>query len=117
MLLLTVGLLHGVGAASALWLVPGPIPVGAGMGLVLTPIATAVLAHVDPQRTGALAGALPTMQQVGNWVGVAVTWVIFFGAVHVGYSWAFRLSMAQLGCLLLAVAVLSRLIPPKEARP
>jgi EmrB/QacA subfamily drug resistance transporter len=118
-LLLTVGLLHGSGAATALWLIPGLIPAGAGMGLAITPLTTTVLAHVDPHRAGALGGALSTMQQVGNAVGVAVTGVIFFGAVHAGYGWAFRLSMAQLGGLLLAVAVLSRLMPAKAtaARP
>jgi EmrB/QacA subfamily drug resistance transporter len=119
-LLLTVALRHGGGAASAVWLIPGLIPVGAGMGLAITPLTTTVLAHVDPLRAGALAGALSTMQQVGNSVGVAVTGVIFFGAVHVGYSWAFRLSLVQLACLLLAVAALSRLLPAKvraAARP
>ena len=112
-LLLTVGLLHGSSAASAVWLIPGLIPVGAGMGLAITPLTTTVLAHVDPLRAGALAGALSTMQQVGNSVGVSVTGVIFFGAVHVGYSQAFRLSLVQLACLLLGVAALSRLLPAK----
>jgi EmrB/QacA subfamily drug resistance transporter len=112
-LLVTVGLLHSGGAPAALWLIPGLVPVGAGMGLAITPLTTTVLAHVDPARAGALAGALSTMQQVGNAVGVAVTGVIFFEALHVGYSWAFRLSLAQLACLLLAVAALSRLLPAK----
>jgi EmrB/QacA subfamily drug resistance transporter len=120
-LLLIVSLLHGAGAASALWLIPGLIPVGAGMGLAITPLTTTVLAHVDPLRAGALAGTLSTMQQVGNSVGVAVTGVVFFGAVHVSYSWAFRLSLAELAGLLLAVAALSRLLPAKvqtkAARP
>jgi len=116
-LLLTAGLLHGDGAVAALWLLPGLIPAGAGMGLAITPLTTIVLAHVDPPRAGALAGTLSTMQQVGNAVGVAVTGVIFFGSVHAGYAWAFRLSMVQLAGLLLAVAVLSRLLPAKLARP
>jgi EmrB/QacA subfamily drug resistance transporter len=116
-LLLTVGLLHGGGAASALLLIPALVPVGAGMGLAITPLTTTVLAHVNPVRAGALAGALSTMQQVGNSVGVAVTGVIFFGAVHVGYASAFRLSLAQLAGLLLAVAVLSRLIPARARAP
>jgi MFS family permease len=115
-LLLTVGLLHAAGPATALWLTPGLILAGAGMGLAITPLATTVLAHVDPQRAGALGGTMSTMQQVGNAVGVAVTGVVFFGSVHVGYGWAFRLSMGQLACLLLAVAVLSRLLPGKAGR-
>jgi EmrB/QacA subfamily drug resistance transporter len=113
-LLLTVTLLPGTGTGSALWLIPGMIPVGAGMGLAITPLATTVLAHADPQRAGALAGAMSTMQQVGNAVGVAVTGVIFFGLTHLGYSRAFEFSLAELSALLLAVALLSRLLP---ARP
>jgi hypothetical protein len=69
---------------------------------------------VDSQRAGALAGAMSTMQQVGNAVGVAVTGVIFFGAVQHGYPRALELSLAQLGCLLLVVAALSRLLPPAQ---
>ncbi len=45
-----------------------------------------------------------------NAVGVAVTGVIF-GAVRHGYPRALELSLIQLGCLLLAVAALSRLMP------
>jgi EmrB/QacA subfamily drug resistance transporter len=113
-LLVTVAIVHGGGMAAAIWLAPGLILAGVGMGLAITPLATTVLAHVNPQRAGALAGAMSTMQQVGNAVGVAVTGVIFFGAVHHGYPRAAELSLAQLGCLLLAVAALSRLLPPAK---
>ncbi len=87
------------------------------MGLGITPLTTTVMAHADPQRAGAVAGALSTMQQVGNAVGVAVTGVIFFGAIAGGYVHAFELSLAQLSCLLVAVAALTRLLPrPRAAR-
>jgi hypothetical protein len=69
-----------------------------------------VLAHADPQRAGAVSGALSTMQQVGNAVGVAITGAIFFGAVSGGVSHAFELATIELGCLLTAVAGLTRLI-------
>ena len=36
------------------------------------------------------------MQNVGNAIGVAVTGVIFFGALHAGYAQAFELAVAQL---------------------
>jgi EmrB/QacA subfamily drug resistance transporter len=114
-LLVTVAGVHGVGIGAAVWLTPGLILAGAGMGLAITPLATTVLAHVNPQRAGALAGAMSTMQQVGNSVGVAVTGVIFFGAVQHGYPRAVELSLIQLGCLLLAVAALSRLLPAVTA--
>jgi EmrB/QacA subfamily drug resistance transporter len=115
-LLITVAFETGAGAGSALWLTPGLILAGAGMGLAITPLATTVLSHVDPQRVGALAGAMSTMQQVGNAVGVAVTGVIFFGSVQHGYSRALELGLAQLCCLLLAVAALSRLLPAVKAK-
>ena len=112
-LLLTVVL---AGSASIGWLAPGLVLVGAGMGLGITPLTTTVMAHADPQRAGAVAGALSTMQQVGNALGVAVTGVIFFGGLARGYAHAFELSLAELGCLLLTVAAVTRLLPGRAAR-
>jgi predicted MFS family arabinose efflux permease len=98
-------------------LAPGLVLIGAGMGLCITPLTTTVLSHADGERAGAVSGALSTMQQVGNALGVAVTGVIFFGAVSSGYQRAFELSVAQLAVLFVAVAVLTRLLPrPRSAR-
>jgi MFS family permease len=102
----------GVGGSIAP-LVPGLLVVGAGMGLVIAPLTTTILSGVDPQRAGAASGMLATTQNVGNAVGVAVTGVIFFGALHDGYDHALRLSLAQLGALLLVAAALTRLLPRK----
>ena len=55
--------------------------------------------------------ALSTAQQVGNSVGVAVTGVLFFGALSHGYGLAFERSALQMGALLLVVAALTRLMP------
>ena len=54
------------------------------------------------------------MQNVGASLGVAVTGVIFFGALGGGYAHALELSLAELGALLLAVAALTRLLPKRE---
>jgi hypothetical protein len=54
---------------------------------------------------------LSTMQNVGNAVGVAVTGVIFFGALHGGYAHAFELAVGELALMLLGVAALTRLLP------
>jgi MFS family permease len=97
-------------------LVPGLVLVGAGMGMCITPLTTVVLASARPQNAGAVSGSLSTMQQIGNSIGVAVTGVIFFGAVSHGYAHAFALSVTEMGCLLLAVALLSRLLPRPAAR-
>ena len=88
----------GVGGSVAL-LVPGMLLEGAGMGLVITPLTSTVLGSLDPQNAGAAAGALSTMQQVGNALGVAVTGVIFFGALDGGFGHAFEVSLIQLALL------------------
>jgi EmrB/QacA subfamily drug resistance transporter len=102
------------GDASIAWLVPGLALTGAGMGLCITPLTSTVLAHADPQRAGAVTGALSTMQQVGNSVGVAITGVIFFGLLSSGYARAFEVSLAQLTGLLLIVAVLAMVLPRRS---
>jgi predicted MFS family arabinose efflux permease len=87
------------------------------MGLCITPLTSTVLAHADPQRAGAVTGALSTMQQVGNAVGVAITGVIFFGLLSSGYTRAFEVSLAELTGLLLAVAALALVLPGRSRPP
>ena len=108
LLLVIAGL--GVGG-SVLWLAPGLLLVGGGMGLCLTALNTSVLAHATPQTAGAVSGAMSTTQQVGNALGVAVTGVIFFGALRGGYGHAMVLSLAELAALLVTAAALTRLLP------
>jgi Na+/melibiose symporter-like transporter len=96
-------------------LAPALALVGAGMGLVITPLTSTVLQTLEPQRAGAATGALSTMQQVGNALGVAVTGVIFFGALDGGFAHAFEVSLVQLAALCLAVAGLTRLLPGPSA--
>ncbi|HEY3810329.1 MAG TPA: MFS transporter [Acidimicrobiales bacterium] len=116
LLLLAAVSADGVGGSIGA-LVPGLLLVGAGMGLCITPLTTTVLASADPQRAGMVSGALSTMQQVGNSIGVAIMGVIFFGAVGHGYGHAFSLCVATLGGLLLGVALLSRLLPAPAPTP
>jgi EmrB/QacA subfamily drug resistance transporter len=100
----------GVGGALVA-LIPGLILVGAGMGLVLAPLASTILQSLEPERAGAASGMLTTVQNVGNAIGVAITGVIFFGALHSGYARAFELAAGELALLLVGVAALSRLLP------
>ncbi len=104
----------GVGGSVAL-LVPGMLLEGAGMGLVITPLTSTVLGNLAPQNAGAAAGALSTMQQVGNALGVAVTGVIFFGALDGGFGHAFEVSLIELALLGAAVTALAWLLPRHEA--
>jgi EmrB/QacA subfamily drug resistance transporter len=103
----------GTGGSIAL-LAPAMLLEGAGMGLIITPLTATVLSSLEPQRAGAASGALSTMQQVGNTIGVAVTGVIFFGALDRGFATAFELSMVQLAAVSLAVALLTRLLPERH---
>ncbi len=103
----------GVGGSIAL-LVPGMLLEGAGMGLIITPLTSTVLGSMQPRNAGAAAGALSTMQQVGNALGVAVTGVIFFGALDGGFGHAFEVSLIQLALLGTAVTALTWLLPRRD---
>ena len=104
-----------VGVGGSIWpLVPGLLLIGAGMGLLIVPLTTTIMSGVDPAHAGAASGALATMQNVGGALGVAITGVIFFGALHGGYAHALELSLAQLAVLLVAVAALTRLLPADQ---
>jgi EmrB/QacA subfamily drug resistance transporter len=105
---------HTGTGGSVAWLFPGLLLLGAGQGLCITPLTTTVLSHADPATAGSVSGALSTAQQVGNSVGVAVTGVLFFGALGDGYGLAFERSVLQMGALLLAVAALTRLMPSRQ---
>jgi len=100
----------GVGGSIAI-LVPGLLLIGAGMGLGITPLATIILFGMKPEQAGAASGALTTMQNVGNALGVAVIGVVFYGALGGGIAHAFELSLGALATILLCVAALTRLLP------
>ena len=105
----------GIGGSVAA-LAPGLLLVGAGMGLVLAPLATTILQALEPERAGAASGMLTTMQNVGNALGVAVSGAIFFAALHAGYARAFELAVAELAAALIVVALLTRLLPRPAGR-
>ncbi len=108
--LLTAVAIVGVGGSVAI-LVPGLLLIGAGMGLGITPLATLIMAGMQPAHAGATAGVLATAQNVGNAIGVAVIGVVFFGALNGGFARAFELSVGVLAATLLVVAGLTRLLP------
>ncbi len=87
---------------SSLELIPGLVLVGFGIGLVLVPLASTVLASVDPLHAGSAAGVLTTAQQVGGSLGVAVIGVVFFGGGAVSH--AFTTSLWVLAGLTVGTA-------------
>jgi len=92
-------------------LVPGLVLTGAGMGLCIPPLTSTILNSANPQQAGAISGALSTVQQIGNAIGVAVIGLIYFAALHGGQARAFDLSVAALAALLAALIGLSAFLP------
>jgi len=95
-------------ASSAWALVPGLVLVGFGIGAVLVPLSSTVLAGVDARLAGAAAGVLSTAQQVGGAVGVAVIGVAFFAAGTVVHG--FVVSLCVVAGLTVVTAVLAQLL-------
>ncbi len=102
--------------SNVLLLGPGMLLAGAGMGLCIPALTTTVLSETDLSRAGAVSGALATVQQVGNALGVAIVGLVFFDAVHSGYRHAFELSLITLICLLATLVAVSRALPRGSAR-
>ncbi|WP_336209488.1 MFS transporter [Nonomuraea sp. LPB2021202275-12-8] len=110
-LLLGLGLLHrAIGAGAApYWLAAGLAVAGAGMGLLMAPLISGVLAGVRPERSGAAAGVLGTVQEAGGVLGGTVTGTVLLGSLGGGWTAAAQAGLAVLLAGVLAIlAVLSR---------
>ncbi len=57
--------------------IPAMACAGAGMGLVIAPLADIILTGVDRRDAGAASGVINTAFQVGNALGIAIVGVIF----------------------------------------
>ena len=110
-------LLAVLALASDVALVTLMVPVlllqGAGLGLVMAPLAAAVLAGAPMQHAGVASGVMATVQQVGNALGVALIGLLYYGALDAGTargaaSHALSASLFYLLALALASAWLYR---------
>jgi EmrB/QacA subfamily drug resistance transporter len=94
----------GVGGSVG-WLVAPLLVDGAGMGLVMAPLAATVLAGLPGHHAGAAAGVLVTAQQLANALGVALVGLVYFGVLrHGDYASAFTASIECLAALALVLA-------------
>jgi EmrB/QacA subfamily drug resistance transporter len=94
------------------WLIPGLAIAGAGMGFVIAPMPSIILAGVKPQHAAAASGVLSTAQQSGNAIGVAVIGAVFYHALGGGsYPHAFGLGLEVMAAFGLAVAMLVQALP------
>jgi predicted MFS family arabinose efflux permease len=78
----------------------GLLVCGLGLGMVMGPLLTSVLAGMRPETAGAATGVLATAQQVGNAVGVAVVGIVYYD----GGGW--NASLEYLAACALATAAL-----------
>jgi EmrB/QacA subfamily drug resistance transporter len=102
------------------WLIPGLVIDGAGMGLAVAPLASTVLARVNPQYAGSASGVLTTGLQIGNSLGVAIIGVIFYNALGKrplpsSYPHAFDMGIVFLVAVAAALALLVQALPRTNA--
>lgn len=116
---LLVGVGYGLLAVAADqpigWLLPGLAVAGVGMGFVIAPLPSIVMAGVAARHAAAASGVLSTAQQAGNALGVALIGNVFYRAVGAGYPHAFSLSLGALTALSIAVAGLVQALPRHTA--
>jgi EmrB/QacA subfamily drug resistance transporter len=111
------GTVGGIGVTgSVLWLTPGLVIAGAGMGLVMSPLPAIVMARVAHRYSSAASGVLNAAQQAGGAIGVALVGLVFYrvlgGTQHPAlYGHAFTLSEFLLTGFALVVAGLVQLLP------
>ncbi|WP_214410550.1 MFS transporter [Sphaerisporangium fuscum] len=97
------------------WTIPGLVVSGAGMGLIMAPLPSFVLAGTDPRHAASASGVLSTAQQAGGAIGVALVGIVFYGTLGTPapahYPHAFALGLALLIGLAVAVAALVQALP------
>jgi MFS family permease len=106
------GLLALVPAPSLALLLPAMALQGCGLGMVMAPLVSTVLAGLPQQHAGVASGVLATVQQAGNALGVALVGLVFYGlssgAGAAAVKSGFAAALLYLLALALGVALLYR---------
>jgi EmrB/QacA subfamily drug resistance transporter len=98
-------------------LVPAELLVGLGIGLLIAPVFSVVLAGVEDHEVGSASGVLNAVQQLGSAIGVAVLGTIFFSVVtNHGFVVAMQRTLWVEVGLVVVVLALSPFLP-RHARP
>ncbi|RSZ47330.1 MULTISPECIES: MFS transporter [unclassified Variovorax] len=95
------------------WMVPLLFVQGAGLGMVMAPLVSTVLAGLPPQHAGVASGVMSMVQQASNALGVALIGILFYGRLGhapdvAGYAAAFGAALLYLTVSALLVAALHR---------
>ena len=92
-------------------LIPVLVVLGAGQGLIMTPLLNLVLGFVDELQAGMASGVVSTVQQVGAALGVAAVGILFGTALDSGSTtpqacrYVSAFVMGMLYCLAAALLV------------
>jgi EmrB/QacA subfamily drug resistance transporter len=108
-LLTTAMLLRHTAAASAQWVMIGPLVVaGVGGGMVTSPNVTLTLENVPVRMAGAAGGALQTVQRIGAAIGTATLATIFYHVLNqTAHDYQAAVSDALLGtCAFMLLSLL-----------
>lgn len=92
--------------------------VGAGQGLVITPMLGVVLRTVPGEQSGAGAGLVATAQQLGAALGVCLFGLLFYGTLgRIGIQAAFGLTVTTFTLTALTAAVMTCHMRRAAGRP
>lgn len=103
------------------WAIPALFVAGFGMGMVMAPLTSLVLAGVSPQHAASASGVLSTALQVGNAFGVAVIGLVFYNVLGAdlrpsSVAHALVVSLIPLVVIAVAVAVLVQFLTTRPAK-
>ena len=110
---------HGLGTRSS-ELIPAQLILGAGIGMLVSPLFDFILASVGDHEVGSASGVLNATQQLASAIGVAAVGTIFFSTLtRSGFTAAISRSLEiQLGiAALLFVLALALPRRPRDAEP
>lgn len=72
-------LTYNESTANSLLALTGPLFVGgAGIGVFVAPLQTTIVSETDSETVGSASGIIPTVQQIGQAVGLALVGLLFF---------------------------------------
>jgi MFS family permease len=112
--LLYIGEAARYGQAVHSWQMALPLLVmGAGMGMIFSPLTDAVLSDVPQDHAGSASGLINTTNQLGNAFGLALVSVAFTGSTPIR---AFEHAMLWMVGALAIAAVLMTALPRRAAR-
>jgi DHA2 family methylenomycin A resistance protein-like MFS transporter len=112
--------LIGIARGTSYWeMVAQLVAVGAGLGMLVPPLTSALLGSVDKERSGVAAGVLNSSRQTGSVLGVAVCGSLIgkAGGFVPGMRTALIVSTALLAAAAMVTLVGSRWNTPRGPEP